>query len=142
MRRRPARQRSATSERGSAVFELPMVLGLILVPFGLAVLLLPAWVERQTAARDGAAEVARHLVVAAADRNPAAVLRDIEDGYQLEPGSLRLASDPVLVPGEAVTVRVSVALPSTVLPVFGSLGGGSWTATHTERVPDYGEVGR
>lgn len=124
--------------------ELPLVLGLLVLPFGLLILSLPTWVERQTAARDAAAEVARSLVVSTASDGLAAgpgsldsLLREIEAGYQLAPGSLRLDSPPTIAAGEAVTVRVTVVLPGPRLPVFGSLGRRSWTAEHTERAPDY-----
>lgn len=136
---RPGRQ-----ERGSAIVELPLVLGLLVLPFGLLVLTLPTWVERQTAARDAAAEVARTLVVSTSSTSDDAGLRDVETllrqieaGYELSPGSLRLDAPPTVNPGEAVTVRVTVVLPGPRLPLFGSLGRRSWTVEHTERAPDY-----
>jgi len=54
---------AARREQGSAALELPLLLGLLLIPFGLLMLTFPTWVERQTAARDAAGEVARHLVI-------------------------------------------------------------------------------
>ena len=131
---------STENERGSAAFELPLIVGLVLIPFGLLVLLLPDWVERQTAARDGAAEVARAIVVGGAGIDTDQLLHRIEVGHGLAPGSLRLVEVSGRVPGELVTVRVSVVLPGRGLPVFGVVMPRTWTAVHTERRPDYGVV--
>ena len=131
------------SERGSAIVELPLVLGLLLLPFGLLILTLPTWVERQTAARDTAAEVARLVVVSGPVRpDVAALVRQQEVAYELPPGSLHLELVPDVAPGESLTVRVTVELPGGTLPVLGRLGARSWTAEHTERAPDYGAFSR
>lgn len=127
-------------ERGSAIFELPLIVGLILVPFGLLVLLLPTWVERQTAARDAGAEVARAIVVAGPSVDRDTLLRRIEVGHGLAPGSLRLVEVSGHEPAEMVTVRVSVVLPGRGLPLLGAVLPRTWTAVHTERRPDYGVV--
>ena len=127
-------------ERGSAAFELPLILGLVLVPFGVLVLSISTWVERQTAARDAAGETARFAVVAGPERldEVEPLLREIEQGYGLPAGSLRLQFAPSDVPGEAIISQVTVSMPGAVIPLFGSFGDVSWTAEHVERVPDYG----
>lgn len=133
--------RGRRSERGSVLIEFPMVIGLILIPFGMLVLSAPTWVERQTAARDAAAESARSLVVPDRDSlmTPDALIRQIEAGYGLPAGSLR-AEIPAerFLPGEAVTVVVTVEIPALSIPIFGNVGSVDWTAEHTERFPDYG----
>ena len=55
--------RRRATQRGSVVFELPLLVGLILIPFGLLVISIPTWVERQTAARDAAGEIARTIAL-------------------------------------------------------------------------------
>lgn len=132
----PARRR----ERGSAILELPVLLGLILIPFGILVLSVPTWIERQTAARDAAGESARYLVIAGPDGLDEAsqIVAGIESGYGLPAGSLRLELPSDLVPGQSVTVRVVVVIPAADIPLMGSFGDTSWTAEHTERYPDYG----
>lgn len=140
MRRRWA-ESTAAGERGSALIEFPMVIGLILIPFGVMVLSAPTWVERQTAARDAAAESAR-LIVTSSDEvstTPAELIRRIELGYGLPSGSL-VMSNPTgrLAPGGTVTVVVTVEIPALSLPILGTVGSVDWTAEHTERVPDYG----
>ncbi len=127
-------------ERGSALIEFPLVIGLILIPFGVLVISAPTWVERQTAARDAAGEAARSIVLSGPESaSPDQVVQSIEAGYGLEPGSLD-ASIPAggHAPGSSVTVDVSVEIPALSLPIFGTVGSVSWTASHTERYPDYG----
>lgn len=126
-------------ERGSTAFELPLILGLILIPFGLLVITIPTWVERQAAARDAAGELARSLVVEGGPSTD--LIAAIEEGYQLPPGTLRPFVSGDSVPGHSVTVEVAVSMPAVELPVFGSFGHLSWTASHTERYPDYAEGG-
>ena len=128
-------------QRGSAALELPLIVCLLLMPFAMLVLTIPTWVERQMAARDAAGELARLLVVTDVDSGPrlAALLARIEVSHGLAVGTLRLAEAPSgsLTPGDQITVRVSVDLPGPSVPMLGDLGTGSWTASHTERVPDY-----
>lgn len=137
---------SRTGERGSAAFELPLILGLILLPFGVLLLSVSTWVERQTAARDAAGEAARLVVIEGPDGVAAAeaLVREIEAGYGLPVESMRLelASSSGLAqsagPGDAVVAQVTVEMPGAVLPLFGSFGDITWTAEHVERFPDYG----
>ena len=134
------RVRRHASQRGSALIEFPMVVGLVLIPFGVLVLSASTWVERQTAARDAAAEAARLLVVGDPDGvSVVAIIEQIEAGYGLPDGSLRAAiPDGGLVPGQSITVAVTVEIPAMSLPVFGGVGAVDWTAEHAERFPDYG----
>lgn len=128
--------RTGRSERGSAAIELPVLLGLILIPFGLLIVTVPTWVERQTAGRDAAAELAR-AIVTDSDSN-SAIVASIESGYELPTGTLRPNISGESIPGESVTVEVVVAMPAVDLPLFGSFGSVSWAVEHTERYPDYG----
>ncbi len=134
--------RAASSrQRGSALLEFPLILGLILMPFGLLILSAPTWVERQTAARDAAGESARYLLLNGQDGSLTAeqIVREIEAGYGLAPGTLRVSMPPGgVVPGESVTVQVTVTIPAVAVPIFGAIGEVDWTAEHTERAPDYG----
>lgn len=131
---------SETKERGSAAFELPLILGLILLPFGVLLLSVSTWVERQTAARDAAGEAARVVVIEGPQGAASAemLVREIEAGYGLPAGSMDLELQPSVVPGEAVLARVTISMPGAVLPLFGSFGDVTWTAEHVERFPDYG----
>ncbi len=123
------------------MIEFPMVIGLVLIPFGMLAISASTWVERQTAARDAAGEAARALVVAGPESTitPALVVQEIEAGYGLPAGTLR-AEVPAaaVVPGESITVVVTVEIPALALPILGDIGSVDWTAEHTERFPDYG----
>ena len=126
-------------ERGTAALELPLVVGLLLIPLGLLVLHIPVWIERQHAARDAAAEAARAVVVdtdgvVAADVE--AVVDAVGAGYGLAPGALRLRLDQ---DDTWVTARVTVTIPAARLPGLGSVVALEWTASHQERRPDLGQ---
>lgn len=140
MRRPGLRTRRACGERGSVLLELPLIFGLLLVPFGMLIISAPTWVERQTAARDAAAESARYLVLHPNEPSMALdIIREVEAGYQLPPGSLVLEIAVFeRVPGGQVTSAVTVEIPAVSLPIFGGIGAVGWTAEHTERVPDFG----
>ena len=143
--RRARAVRFRRSERGTAAIELPLVLGLVLIPLGLLVLTVPTWVERQEAATEAAAEAARAVVTGtgSADRVAVAhaVVEEVAASHGLPPGSLRLELRSG-GRGQPVTARVTVEIPLAPLPGLGRLPAVDWTATHTERFPDLGEVGR
>ncbi len=123
------------------MIEFPMVIGLVLIPFGMLAISASTWVERQTAARDAAGEAARALVIAGPESSitPELVVQQIEHGYGLPAGTLRLAVPAsAAVPGESITVAVTVEIPALALPILGNIGAVDWTAEHTERFPDYG----
>lgn len=130
-----------TRQRGSVMIEFPMVIGLVLIPFGMLAISASTWVERQTAARDAAGESARALVISTGETSvsPAQIVQQIESGYGLAPGTLRAeVPEGAIVPGESVTVNVTVEIPALVVPILGNIGSVDWTAEHTERIPDYG----
>jgi hypothetical protein len=126
-------------QRGSAALELPLVVGLVLIPLGLLVLHVPVWIERQSAAREAAAEAARAVVVApdgggAADA--AVVVARVEEGFGLPKGALALRLE---VATDTVTASVRVEIPAARLPGLGTVGSVTWTARHSERRPDLGQ---
>ncbi len=129
------------TEQGSAVIELPLLVGLILIPFGLLILTFPVWAERQMAARDGAAEAARVLAYGGSIEDSETVLRSIEAGYGLDINTLSVAAVDRGGPGSALRVEVSVVIPGVVVPGFGPVGERVWSSAHVERAPDFGESG-
>jgi hypothetical protein len=124
-------------ERGMAALELPLVIGLVLIPLGLLVLTIPTWIEHQHAATAAAGEAARAAVTAAGDPEAAAraVVEQVAAGHGLAPGALRLQLEHG-ARGGPVTARVTVRIPATRLPGLGDVGAVDWRATHTERRPD------
>jgi hypothetical protein len=134
--------RRARSQRGSAAVELPLVVGLVLIPFGVLILSVPTWIERQQAARDVAAEVGRSLVTSTDPGavDPVALADRVAAGYGLPPGSVRVEVSGPLRRGEPVEVAATVAIPAVNLPGLGWRPAVQWTATHVERFPDLAEA--
>ena len=121
------------------MLELPLVVGFVLVPIGLLVVTAPTWIERQTAARDAAAEVGRAIALGGADADVTSLVDDIAEGYGLDPDDLVV--DVVVAadePGGEIVVRVSATVPAVWFPVFGEVGQATLVAEHRERRPDYG----
>lgn len=133
--------RPRRTERGTAALELPLAVGLLLVPVALVVVSLPAWPERQTLARAAAAEASRAVALAASwDEGVAeaqAVVADAARNAGFGPGDLTLDLTGGLERGATVTASVTVDMPALPLPLVGTVGRWSWTADHTERVDDY-----
>lgn len=128
--------RSRSGERGTALLELPMLIGIVIVPFAFLVFTIPIWIQGMNAADAAAAEAGRAFVVSGGD--PGAVdraLRLVETARGLEPKSLTLASArPAAALGGDVDVRVAVRLPAVL---FFDAGTFTYTARHTERYPTY-----
>lgn len=127
------------AEQGSAVLELPFMLGLIVIPFALLVLQVPVWVEHQAAATDAAAELARAITVNGRSTDAAGLVAAVERSHGLAAGRLH-ASLIEGRPAEPVTAIITVDIPALTLPVFGVVGCRSWTTSHTERQPDFASV--
>jgi hypothetical protein len=128
-------------ERGTAVLEMSLGIALFLIPVALLVITISTWPERQTVARAAAVEAARIAVLSdswgdAAAAGEEAVSRAATN-YGLHPSDLSLSWDGHLARGSAVTARVTVRIPSVVLPGLTTVGAWSRTASHTERVDTY-----
>ena len=52
------RLRSCSGDRGAAAIEMPLAVGLLLLPIAIVVMLVPQWPERQTVARAAAKDAA------------------------------------------------------------------------------------
>lgn len=136
--RRASRDRGR--ERGSASVELPFLLGMVVLPFALLVLQLPIWVQRQAAAADAAAEIARSFAVQGDGSATDILLRAIETSHGVPAGALHSTAIAEVSPGAPIVVAVTVDIPVLTIPIFGTIGRQAWTATHIERQPDFGSV--
>ncbi len=123
-------------ERGSAVIELPMVLGFLIIPIAFVVLTIPTWLQDIHAANDAAAEAGRAFVLSGGDGEAVdRAIQAAELSHGRESGSLALSSvAPTAELSSAVEVSVTVEVTAIALFDFGSF---SYTATHTERYPTY-----
>ncbi len=128
--------RSRTRERGSAVIELPLVLGFLIIPVAFVILTIPTWLQGVHAANDAAAESGRAFVLSGGD--PESVGRALEAtsvSHGFEPGELSIVSAaPTAALASDVEIRVQVELRAIALFDVGSF---TYTATHVERYPTY-----
>lgn len=128
-------------DRGSAPIELPLAVGLLLLPLAAAVAVMPTWAERQSMARLAAQEAARTIVLAdtweegtaAAD----ALAAQIAANHDIDPADLTLVYHGALRRGDTVTASATVLIPGVVLPGLGPVAGAHWTVSHTEAVDLY-----
>lgn len=144
-------------ERGVAALELPLAIGLLLIPTAFVVLMLASWAARANMARLAAAEAARVIVTAPTtdpdDAYVRAIIDQIAVNHSIPAGdvSAALCVAPSMTPGEKaaarcdalsrgmpVRVEVTVAIPLMAFPGSGqSFGGFDWTVAHTELVDRY-----
>ena len=128
-------------ERGSVAVELPLALGLLLLPLSLLVITVPAWPERQTVARTAAIEASRIAALAESieegvEKGQAAVLRAARN-QGLDPSDVSVSWEGSFRRGGSVTANVTVRMPALVVPGLTTVEAWAWTASHTERVDDY-----
>ncbi len=131
-------------ERGSVAVELPLALGLLLLPLALFVITVPAWPERQTVARAAAIEASRSAVLAGSweqgvEEGEAAVRRAARN-QGLDPSDISVSWAGSFSRGGSVTASVTVRMPALVIPGLTTVEPWSWTADHTERVDDYRSI--
>lgn len=131
----------AASQRGSGAIEVALIMAFVLIPTMMAMLVVPTWIERQTAGRDAASEAARAIVLSSGDLSAAErTVAYVERGYELPLGTLTLTEVTAIAPGADFQVTVTVTQPALALPGLGSLSGFSYDAIHVERFPDYAQV--
>lgn len=142
--RSPPVSRRGKGDRGAAAVELPLAVGLLLLPISMVVMLVPQWPERQTVARAAAKDAA--TVYANAP--------DIESGVELARASVEQAalnhglaagSLTVELGGEwcrscTVTATVTVDIPAVDVPLAGTVGSFTWTASSSARIDDYRDL--
>ncbi len=132
---------SEGAERGAAAIEVGLIMAFILIPVMMLMLVVPTWIERQTAGRDAASEAARALVLSKGDLAAAqSVVATVERGYELPAGTISLSSVSPLAVGEQFTVVVTVRQPALALPGLGQLAGWTYDAEHVEYFGEYSEL--
>jgi hypothetical protein len=141
------RRRRPGGERGNVAIEWVAGVGLLVLPIAMMVAVFPTWSERTSMARVAARESAR--VGALADTPGDGMAAGQAMAYQVAANhgvSVGDMSVTVLVPADAqgdpdrhgvVTATVTVKIPVTALPWFGTAGGFSWTVTHQEHIDRY-----
>jgi hypothetical protein len=132
------RRRRTRGDRGSAsLAEFPYG-ALLVFAVALIVLTFPTWLERHAAARAGADDAARAVVLADGWEQGAAaaeaIVAQVASNYDLDPDDLNLELTGSFERGGTVTATVTVTMPVTSLPLLGPVGGFSRSLSHTEVV--------
>ena len=129
-------------DRGTVALELPLAVGLLLLPVAVIVMVLPQWPEAKTVAETTAKEAATLYVNAPSQAQGAADAQAAVDRAAANYGRPISASvDGAWCRGCALTVTVTIQVPAVQIPFVGSTGTLDYTATSTARVPDYRSVG-
>ena len=128
-------------DRGAAAVELPLAVCLLLLPIAMIVMLLPQWPERQTVAT-AAAKDAATIYANASDQNAGAELASLSvaqaaSNYGLPAGSLTVQLGGEWCRACTVTAAVTVDIPAIDVPMVGTVGSFTWTATSNARIDDY-----
>jgi Flp pilus assembly protein TadG len=138
-------RRSYRHDGGFIPLEMVLAITCLLLPVTLMVIAFPTWVERQAAASAAAADAARAASLSntwaqaqtAAETSAARTAR----GAGLDADDIELGLHGDLRRGGAITATARVSMPALVLPLMGSFGSWSGTASHTERVDDFRSFG-
>jgi Flp pilus assembly protein TadG len=136
---KPRRRRD---DRGSAAIELPLSVGLLLIPVVILVLALPQWPERQSIATGAARQAASLYATGASPETGADVAQASVAQTAANAGldGLQLELSGEWCRGCEVTARVTVTIPAIIIPFAGDTGTFQWTATSTARVDDYRSI--
>ena len=128
-------------QEGYVALELALGLGVLVLPLTVMVLTFPTWVERQSLARSASQEAARTVVLADSwDQGVSeatALVRQMAANDGLPSAGVSVAFSGALARGSSVTASVSVTVPGASLPLIGSVGAWSVSASDTEQVDLY-----
>ena len=140
-----SRAGSEVLDRGAAAVELPLAVGLLLLPISMIVMLVPQWPERQTVATAAAKDAATIYANAADPETGVLLAREsvaqAATNYGLPADALTLALDGEWCRACTVTASVTVNIPAIDLPFAGTVGALAWTATSSARIDDYRDIG-
>mgnify|MGYP003134334180 CR=1 FL=1 len=128
-------------DAGAAAIELPLAVGLLLMPIAVVVMLVPQWPERQTVARSAAKEAAT-LYANAPSRSAGielaqASVAQAAANHGLPPTALTVALGGEWCRACTVTASVTVDIPAVAVPFAGTVGAFSYTSSSSARIDDY-----
>lgn len=134
--------RRLRGDSGQAAIELPLGFLWILLPIAVIVMVVPQWPERQTVATAAAKEAATLYANAATAGAGAAAAQAAVDQAAANYGlpALQLELSGSWCRGCTVTAAVTVEIPAVQVPLAGTIGSTTWTATSSSRVEDYGSL--
>jgi hypothetical protein len=136
--------RRLRGSRGSSTIEMPLAVGVLLLPIVVIVLALPQWPERQTTA-SSAAKQAATIYASAPDettgfRLATEAVGEVAANNGVADG-LRLELSGAWCRGCTVVARVTVAIPSIQIPFGPATGRIDWTASSAARIADFKSLG-
>jgi hypothetical protein len=139
------RARRLSGDRGAAAVEMPLAVGLLLLPISILVMVVPQWPERQTVAR-AAAKDAASIYANASDASTGAQLalasvQQAGTNHGLPPGTLTVELTGGWCRACTVTASVTVDIPAIDVPFIGTVGSFTYTATSSARIDDYRSLG-
>ncbi len=130
---------------GATIVELPLAVGLLLLPIAMLVMSLPSWPERQTVATAAAKEAASIYANAPTPEEGAlraeAAVDQATTNHGLPAGAMRLTLRGDWCRGCTVTASVTVEIPALVVPFIGDVAAVDWTADSAARIDDYRSIG-
>jgi hypothetical protein len=135
------RARRLSGDRGAAAVEMPLAVGLLLLPISILVMVVPQWPERQTVAR-AAAKDAASIYANGSDASTGAQLalasvQQAGTNHGLPPGTLTVELTGGWCRACTVTASVTVDIPAIDVPFIGTVGSFTYTATSSARIDDY-----
>ena len=138
-------QRCCHRDAGAAAIEMPLAVGMLLLPIAMVVMLVPQWPERQTVARAAAKEAAT-LYANATDQATGASLAQASVEQAAANHGLSAGAMTVVLGGQwcracSVTATVTVEVPAISVPFAGTIGAFAYSATSTARIDDYRSLG-
>lgn len=131
-------------DSGSVAVELPLAVGLLLLPISIIVMVVPQWPERQTIASAAAKEAATIFANASDETTGTmeaqASVAQAASNHGLPPGALAVSLGGEWCRACTVTASVTVEIPAVEVPFAGTIGSFTWTATSAARIDDYASL--
>ena len=111
----------------------------------MVVMLVPQWPERQTVATAAAKEAATTLAnapdVETGMSRATEAVATAATNHGLPPGSMTVEFSGDWCRACTVTASVSVVIPAIDVPLVGTVGSFTWTASSSARIDDYRSLG-
>lgn len=126
---------------GAAAVEMPLAVGLLLLPIALVVMLVPQWPERQTVARSAAKEAATLYANASneavGEEIARASVQQAAANHGIPASSMTVEFSGQWCRACTVTASVIVDIPAVAVPFVGTVGAFAYTADSSTRIDDY-----
>lgn len=148
MRRPATALRGARNDERGAIegLEMMLVVGFIILPIVTAMAQVPRWIDARSTAELAAQEAVREIVLApdlaTGTARANAIATQIAVNHGWDAGAISLSAPTGdFTRGSEIEITATMEVPTLVIPVIGSVSGGStFSATHVERIDDFREL--